>query len=415
MRAEIIAIGSELLSPDRVDTNSLYLTKKLNEAGFEVRLKSVIGDRSDDIEILLRDALRRSRMIVACGGLGPTEDDLTRTAAARALRRRLYVDAAILEGLRRRFAQRGIRMAAINERQAEVIEGAEILENDVGSAPGMWIPEGEAFLVLLPGPPRELQAMFESHVQPRIAALGAERRLEMKSLGVHGLTESEVDSRVAPIYREYPDIQTTILAAMGIVILRMQRWLARGEEANDLAELACRMEEELGAFVFTTAGESLAEVVGRLLRQSGQRLSIAESCTAGLVGAAISSVPGSSDYFQGGVLCYSNELKTILCGVPAEMLESHGAVSAEVAERLASGVRALTRSDVGLSVTGIAGPGGGSSQKPVGLVYVGLADASRCLHRHRRFPGDRTTVRQLTVNYALGLLRRFLMTEDSIP
>jgi nicotinamide-nucleotide amidase len=415
MKAEIIAIGSELLSPDRVDTNSLYLTQKLNEAGFEVRLKSVVGDRVGDIEALLLDAIRRSRITVACGGLGPTEDDLTRSAAARALRRRLSINSGLLEGLRRRFARRGIRMAAINERQAEVIEGAEILENPVGSAPGMWIQDGESVLVLLPGPPRELQSMFEAHVVPRLAGIGSGRRLVRKSLGIHGLTESEADSRVAPIYREYPRIQTTILAAMGVVTLRLQRWLEPGEEAEDLAELTSRMGRELGTALFTTAGETLEAVVGRLLRQSGLMLSVAESCTAGLVGATVSSIPGSSDYFLGGVLCYSNELKTKLCGVPREMLESHGAVSPEVAERLACGVRDLTRSNVGLSVTGIAGPGGGSEEKPVGLVYVGLADASRCIHRRRIFPGDRATVRRLTVNHALGLLRRFLMGDESIP
>jgi nicotinamide-nucleotide amidase len=414
MKAEIIAIGSELLTPDRIDTNSLYLTQRLNEAGFEVSLKSVVGDDIDDIENLVRAALQRSRLIVLCGGLGPTEDDLTRVATARALRRRLILHEEILEALRRRFAMRGYRMARINERQAEVIEGAEILNNPVGTAPGMWIEEAGAFLVLLPGPPHELEAMFESQVLPRAIRLGSQRRLKQTSLSLQGLPESEVDTRIAPIYKSYPQIQTTILAAKGCISVRLQRWLAPGERASDLEELAGKIHAELGDDVFTTADERLEEVVGRLLRQSGRSLSVAESCTAGMVASTITRVPGSSDYFRGGVICYSNELKADLCRVPHELLKRHGAVSAEVAEALACGVRELAHSSIGLSVTGIAGPGGGSEQKPVGLVYIGLAGETCCIHTRRIFSGDRETVRELATSLALGRLRRFLMpTEET--
>jgi nicotinamide-nucleotide amidase len=414
MKAEIIAIGSELLTPDRIDTNSLYLTQRLNEVGFEVSLKSIVGDNTDDIENLVRAALQRSRLIVLCGGLGPTEDDLTRVATARALQRRLTLHEEILEALRRRFAMRGYRMAKINERQAEVIDGAEILNNPVGTAPGMWIEEAGAFLVLLPGPPRELQAMFESQVLPRAIRLGSQKRLKQTSLSLQGLPESEVDTRIAPIYKSYPQIQTTILAAKGCISVRLQRWLAPGERAVDVEELAGRIHAELGDDVFSTADESLEEVVGRLLRQSGRSLAVAESCTAGMVASTITRVPGSSDYFRGGVICYSNELKADLCRVPHELLERHGAVSAEVAEALACGVRALAHSSIGLSVTGIAGPGGGSEQKPVGLVYIGLADETRCIHTRRIFSGDRETVRELATSLAIGRLRRFLMpTEET--
>lgn len=414
MKAEIIAIGSELLTPDHMDTNSLYLTQKLNEAGFEVGLKSVVGDNADDIENLLRAALRRSQLTVLCGGLGPTEDDLTRVATARALRRRLALHEEILEALRRRFAMRGHRMAKINERQAEVIEGAEILNNQVGTAPGMWIEEVGVFLVLLPGPPRELRAMFESQVLPRAIRLGSQRRLKQMSLGLHGLPESEVDTRIAPIYGRYPQIQTTILAGKGCVSVRLQRWVAPGEEPSDLEELAGKIHTELGDKVFTTADERLEEVVGRLLREARRSLAVAESCTAGMVASTITRVAGSSDYFRGGVICYSNELKADLCRVPHELLGQHGAVSAEVAEALARGVRELAHSSIGLSVTGIAGPGGGSEQKPVGLVYIGLADEARCIHTRRILPGDRETVRELATSLALGHLRRFLMpTEEA--
>jgi nicotinamide-nucleotide amidase len=413
MEAEIIAIGSELLTPDRLDTNSLYLTEKLNRAGFDVRLKTIVGDNAADIEKVLLAAMKRSQLVVLCGGLGPTEDDLTRVAAAAALGRSLTLNEEILESLRRRFASRGYRMARNNARQAQVIEDAEILHNPVGTAPGMWIEQAGVSLALLPGPPRELQAMFESGVMPRAVKLGGGRRLEKRSFSLQGLPESEVDTRIAPIYTKYPMIQTTILAGGGCIFIRLQRWLAPGEQAADLEELAGKIFEELGDIVFTTADETLEEVVGKMLRQSGRSIAVAESCTAGLIGSAITRVPGSSDYFQGGILCYSNDLKSELCGVPRELLERHGAVSAEVAEALARGVRTAAHSSIGLAVTGIAGPSGGSEQKPVGLVYFGLADEHHCIHVRRIFPGDRATVRELAATFALGCLRRFLMPAET--
>jgi nicotinamide-nucleotide amidase len=414
MKAEIIAIGSELLTPDHIDTNSLWLTQRLNAAGLEVHLKSVVGDNLDDIENLLRAALRRSQLIVLSGGLGPTEDDLTRVATARALGRSLRLDEKTLESLRRRFALRGSRMAKINERQAQVIEAAELLKNPVGTAPGMWIEEGGTCLALLPGPPRELQTMFDTHVMWRALQLGGGRILETRSLSLHGLPESEVDTRIAPIYGRYPHIQTTILAAKGCISVRLQHWLDAREKPSDLEELADKIVAELGDVVFTTADEKLEDVVGRLLRESSRSLAVAESCTAGMLGASLTRVPGSSDYFRGGVICYSNELKKNLCRVPSELLERHGAVSAEVAEALARGIREVTGSSIGISVTGIAGPGGGTEQKPVGLVYVGLADGARSAHTRRVFSGDRGTVRELTVSAALGRLRRFLISTEDV-
>ena len=257
--------------------------------------------------------------------------------------------------------------------------------------------------------------MFESHVVPRLAGLGGGRRMERRSLGIHGLTESEVDTRIAPIYQSYPGIQTTVLAASGCISVWLQQWRSPDEDVTDLEELSTRIQKVLGDCIFTTADENLEQVVGRLLRESGQTLAIAESCTAGMIGAALSRVPGCSTYFQGGVICYNNERKIDLCYVPRELLERHGAVSAEVAEALARGVRSAAHSSLGLSVTGIAGPSGGSEQKPVGLVYIGLADATRCTHTRRIFPGDRQTVRELTTTAALGRLRRFLMPGESIP
>ncbi len=410
MKAEIIAVGSELLTPDRLDTNSLYLTQRLNELGFEVHLKSIVGDDVDDIRNLLLAALRRSRLIVLSGGLGPTEDDLTRNATAAALGRKLTPQESILEYLRRRFALRGQPMPKINERQAEVIDGAETLGNPAGTAPGMWIEDGDTCLALLPGPPRELQAVFEAHVAQRAAKIGSGRILHTRSLSLQGLPESEVDSRIASIYKSYPRVQTTILAAKGIISVRLRSWLRPEEEASELEEAAGRILQELGEVVFTTSGEGLEHAVGRLLRESGLSLAAAESCTAGMLGASLTRVPGSSDYFRGGVICYSNDLKVRLCRVPPAILERHGAVSAETAEALARGVREVAGSDIGVSITGIAGPGGGSELKPVGLIFIGFADPVRCTHTRRSFSSDRETVRELAVAAALGGLRKFVMS-----
>jgi nicotinamide-nucleotide amidase len=409
MRAEIIAVGSELLTPDHCDTNSLLITERLNQAGFAVHLKSVVGDRSDDIAALVRAALRRSDFVVICGGLGPTEDDLTRRAVAGALGRQLSVNAPLLEQLRVLFARRGYPMRPINERQAEVIEGAEVLENAVGTAPGLWLQEGGVQIVLLPGPPRELSPMMENHVLPRALKLGAGRHLVKQSFRVLGMTESEVDSRIAPIYTQYPQVDTTILASRGYIGIRLHQWAGAWEQTGAIEDLACRIERALGSAIFTRTDDSLEEVVGRLLRQSGRTLAVAESCTAGMIGCAITRIPGSSDYFLGGILCYSDDIKERLCGVPGNLLCKHGAVSAEVAEALAEGVRLATGSSTGLSVTGIAGPGGGSPEKPVGLVYVGLADGSRVVNRRRVLPGDRALIRERASYAALAFLYQHII------
>jgi nicotinamide-nucleotide amidase len=404
-----------LLTPDHVDTNSLFLTEKLNQAGFEVHIKTVVGDNECDIGNVLRSALGRSVVIVLSGGLGPTEDDLTRPAVARVLGRQIRIDPDVLGAIRERFAGRGIRMAATNERQAQVIDGAEVLGNPLGTAPGMWIENGDARIVLLPGPPRELKPMFEVQVLPRIAGLGGGRILVRQSFRVTGMTESEVDSLIAPIYKTHGVVQTTILAASGYIGIRLYQWVSSGAEANELREIAAGIRVKLGNAIFTSSEESLDEVVGKLLRESGQTLAIAESCTSGMIGMRITRVPGSSDYFVGGVLCYANEVKERLCGVPAEIVLKHGAVSAEAAEALAIGVKAALHSSIGLSITGIAGPGGGTKEKPVGLVYVGLADGRRLLHEKRIIPGDREAVRERAAAFAISLLRNFLMAGKIHP
>jgi nicotinamide-nucleotide amidase len=409
MKAEIIAVGSELLTPDNIDTNSLYLTHRLNEAGCQVHLKTIVGDNRDDIAGVLREALQRSDFIIFSGGLGPTEDDLTRAAVASVLNRSVSIDEGILETLRQRFIARGFRMAKINEKQAEVIEGAETLDNPLGTAPGMWIEEKGRCIVLLPGPPRELQAIFEEKALPKIRQMCGGMRLAYRSFHVTGITESELDSQIAPIYTKYPHVRTTILAGTRHIAIRLYCWTEERTEPSDLEELATKIQAALGDSIFTTSGESMEEVVGRMLRESGKTIAVAESCTAGMLGMHITRVPGSSDYFRGGILCYSNDVKMEFCGVPADLLQKHGAVSAEVAEAMARGVRNALHSTIGLSITGIAGPGGGFGEKPVGLVYIGISDGNQTLSRHRIMPGDRESIRERSTYLALSWLRRFLM------
>jgi nicotinamide-nucleotide amidase len=409
MKAEIIAVGSELLTPDHIDTNSLYLTHHLNEAGFRVHCKHVVGDELGDIVDVLETALKRSEIIVISGGLGPTEDDLTRDAVAQVLKRKRSTDERALELLKQRFAARGFLMNKNNEKQAEVIQGGELLDNPLGTAPGMLLEEKGRLIVLLPGPPRELQSIFTSSVLPRLLQLSDSRRPTCRSFHVTGITESELDARIAPLYSTYDNVRTTILAGTRHIAIRMYQWTMEGESPLALEKLSAGIREELGDAIFSTSGEFMEEVVGRLLRESGKTLAAAESCTAGMLGMQITRVPGSSDYFLGGIICYSNEAKTDLCGVSPDLLRKHGAVSAEVAEALARGARNAFHSSLGVAITGIAGPGGGSTEKPVGLVYIGISDGTQTLSRHRIMPGDRESIRERSTYLALSWLRRFMV------
>jgi nicotinamide-nucleotide amidase len=411
MRSEIIAVGSEMLTPDHIDTNSLFITEKLNERGCMVHIKTVVGDIEGDIISILESALKRSDLILLSGGLGPTEDDLTRSAVAKVLGRALGIDSGLLAALKERFASRGYKMPGINARQAELIEGAEVLENRFGTAPGMWIEDRGRFIVLLPGPPRELKPMIENLVMPKVERLSKGKQLAKRTLHITGMTESEVDSKAAPIYTACPSIQTTILASPGHITLRLQKQLDEGDGCEDLDSLVGRLIEVLGNAVFSTAGESLEKVVGRMLEERRLTLAVAESCTSGMIGSRITRVPGSSRYFLGGILCYSNEAKSALCAVPEALIVSAGAVSAEVAESLAVGVRAALKSSIGLSITGIAGPDGGSEEKPVGLVYVAISNGARSVHHRRIIPGDRETIRERATYFALSGLRRFMLDE----
>jgi competence/damage-inducible protein CinA-like protein len=407
LNAEIIAIGSEMLTPFRADTNSLWLTERLNAMGIDIKLKTIVGDDEARLEETVGDALRRSEIIISTGGLGPTEDDITRKIFARVLNRQLILNEAILEKIRARFARRGMPMPEINARQALIMNGAQLLENDNGTAPGMLIQEGNCTVVLLPGPPREMRPMFDSQVAPVLKERSSDLLIIRRKLSIFGLSESRTDEIAAPIYTKYTNPSTTILFKDGQIELHLTAQARDEAEAGRLLdELAGPLDEALKDYIFSRRDETLEEVVGDQLKGNGYTLATAESCTGGLLAGRITDIPGSSEYFLEGAVTYSNEAKTRLLGVPKKMIEDHGAVSEEVAMAMASGIRELAGATFGIGITGIAGPGGGSAEKPVGLVYIALADDAQVSAKRFVFPGDRQFIRTLSVNAALDLLRR---------
>jgi nicotinamide-nucleotide amidase len=407
MQAEIIAIGSELLGPHRLDTNSLYLTDQLNRLGIEVCRKTVIGDDQRQIADAVEAAMKHSQVVMAMGGLGPTSDDVTREAVAGLLGRRLVRDDRIVEAIERRFRTRGMRMPEINLRQAMLIEGAEMLPNSAGTAPGQWIREGGRIVVLLPGVPAELRAIFNPHCRERLEQLAPGRVLLTRVLKIAGLFESQVDEIAAPIYRKFENPATTILASPGEIQLHLRATGSSEAEAHQaLNELSRQLEIALGDVVFSQDGQTLEEVVGMYLTMKGKTLAVAESCTGGLLAERITRVPGSSRYFLGGVVAYHNEVKARFLEVSNTVLQTAGAVSAETARLMAESARHSFGADFALSITGIAGPQGGTPQKPVGLVYLALAEAgapAQIVEKH--YLGDRERVRLQASQTALDMLR----------
>jgi nicotinamide-nucleotide amidase len=414
VNAEIIAVGSELLTPFRQDTNSLYLTEKLNELGVDVIFKTIVGDSSENLTAAARLALARADIILFSGGLGPTEDDLTRECVAAALGLSIRRDSDILASLEKRFAERGYTLTKNNFKQADVIVGATALTNPQGTAPGQWISgryEGrERIVILLPGPPHEMRAVFEQHCVERLRAKLPKRVIVTRVLKITGLGESACDGRVAPIYKRYSDVETTILAGAGEIQLHLKIHAPFLHSAQvTLDELVGALEEELGDLVFSDNGDSLEQIVGYYLQMRNATLAVAESCTGGLVAERVTSVSGSSRYFLGGAVVYSNELKTAFADVPPALIEKHGAVSREVAIALAEGIRKRCGATFGLGITGVAGPAGGTTEKPVGLVFHALASEQDSEVIERKFPGDRERVRRFASQTALDMVRRKVM------
>lgn len=415
MNAEIIAIGSELLTPFKQDTNSLYLTARLNELGVEVKFKNVVGDNREHLTTVARIAIERSDIIIFMGGLGPTEDDLTRECVAEALGVSLRRDPDIVADLYARFAQRRVKMPENNTRQADVIEGAQTLKNPKGSAPGQWIEGthlGETRVVaLLPGPPFELEFMYENEVLPRLRPIVPLASIATTVLKCALLSESMADERAAPIYKQHTDVETTILAGAGQVEFHLRAVANSREEAEERVDsLAVALEDEFQDAVFSTGGESLEQIVGYYLQMRNATIAVAESCTGGLLAQRLTSVSGSSRYFLGGAIVYSNDLKTLFCEVPPLMIAEHGAVSRAVALAMAEGIRKKCRATIGVGVTGVAGPTGGTEDKPVGLVYIALAAQMKTEVIERKFPsGDRERIRMWAAQQALDMIRKKLI------
>jgi nicotinamide-nucleotide amidase len=414
MKAEIIAVGSEMLTPWRQDSNSLYLTEKLNEIGVTVAFKTIVGDRKKDLVGAIRTALGRTDIVALMGGLGPTEDDLTREAVAESLSIALRRDAQQVAALHARAATWRIVMPENNLKQADVLEGATILPNPNGSAPGQWLDvtySGYRKLILLvPGPPNECLAMFDAECLPRLRAALPPRYIAKRTLKAAMIPESQADKLAAPIYTAYKDVETTILAKTGDIQLTLLCTKPSLEAAQQrVDELAGRLEEALEQWLYSSEGESLEQTVLDCLGFRNATLAVAESCTGGMLAERITAVSGSSRSFLGGAVVYSNEMKTTLAGVPPELIERHGAVSEEVAKALAEGIRQRTGATIGVGVTGIAGPTGGTGTKPVGLVYIAISDAQKNEVLERNFRGARDRVREWTTTQALDLIRRRLM------
>jgi nicotinamide-nucleotide amidase len=414
MKACILAIGSEMLTPFRVDTNSLFITDRLNTIGYDVRLKAVVADDIGELAAVVAGVLAWADLLVITGGLGPTEDDMTRDAVARVLGVPLDVDDAIVERLRERFARRGMTMPEINRRQAMVPRGAAVLPNPNGTAPGLWLEHGRTTIVLLPGPPREMKPMLDAVMAERLAPNAKGSGLFRRVLKIAGRAESEVDAQASPVYgpwtaRTIP-ISTTILAVLGQIELHLTAQAPSKADAD--AALDAAVEElaaALGASVFSIDGRALEQVVGDLLREHTMTIAVAESCTGGLLASRLTDVPGSSGYVDRGVVCYSNEAKTDLAGVPNELIAEHGAVSEPVAQAMADGIRSRAGTSVGIGITGIAGPGGGTPEKPVGTVAIAVTVNDQRRVRTFQFFGSREMVKFQAAQSALNMTRLMVL------
>jgi nicotinamide-nucleotide amidase len=416
MIAEIIAVGSEMLTPHRQDTNSLYLTAGLNDLGVEVAFKTIVGDNLRHLIGAAKIAIDRADIVVFSGGLGPTEDDLTREAAAAALGIELHPDPAILTALYKRFAARQMTMPPNNAKQADVLDEALLLENKNGSAPGQYLDTTvnghRKIVILLPGPPSELKPLFDDACKPRLAAALPPRHLARRMLRMALIPESQVDARTAPIYKQYPDIETTILAGSAEIQLHFlcaKPTLAEAEARVD--ELTEKIEHEMDDAIFSSHGESLEEVVLLMLGMRHLTLATAESCTGGLLAERLTAIPNSSRTFMGGAVVYTNELKTIFADVPEHLIEAKGAVSEEVARALAEGIRTRTSASLGISITGLAGPAAGigpDAEKPIGRIYIGIADDQQTQVKELNLTGDRNRIRFWAAQHALELIRRNL-------
>lgn len=411
MRAEIIATGSELLSGGVTDTNSVFLAEELLDIGIATAFKTVVGDDEKDLEDAVRAALARAEVVVVTGGIGPTEDDITRKAVSRVLKKRLVLSDDALKAVTAVFKAKGRPAPGASDRQALMPAGARLLVNPVGVAPGFFFIDGDSFLAALPGVPEEMQAMYREALRPALEEhFGGRAVIRRKVLHTCGLSESKVNELLQDILRQKRPVVglTAREAGVDVRIVAQEGSGARSRSSVERTETDIR--KKLGDAVYGVDGQEMEEVVGALLLQRRTTLAVAESCTGGLIGARLTNVAGSSGWFERGVVTYSNAAKSELLGVPEELIEKHGAVSREVAKAMARGIRDSAKTGLGLAVTGIAGPAGGTPEKPVGLVYVALASPDGIEVEKNLFLGTRNQVRQRTAQTALDKVRRYLIS-----
>jgi len=409
MRAIFIAVGSELLEMDRIDTNSVFVSLKLLEYGILTDMKLVCNDEIENLSWIIKKAVKRAQLVVISGGLGPTDDDITREAVSKALKIPLIFKEEIVENIKLIFKRRGIDMPEINSRQGFVLENATLLENKVGSAPGQYIDIEDCKVLLLPGPPGEMKPMFLKILEEKIAPLSKYFTYK-KNFKFSGITESETDEKISGIYARYKNVKTTILASPGVIDIyllgRSKKIVYEAKETVD--ELAEKIRNKMKDYLITEKDVSFEEFIIEELIKNNITISVAESCSGGGLGNRLTDVAGSSKVFLGGIISYSNKLKSSLLNVPEDLLEKKGAVSKEVAKKMAEEIRKITGSDIGISITGIAGPGGGTKYKPVGLVFRHITAENYDKGIYKIFLGDRNIIKKRSVNFSFNLIREYL-------
>ena len=410
MRAEIIATGSELLTGGIAETNSLFLGEELLDLGIETAFKTIVGDRDKDMEEALRGAAERVDIIIVTGGFGPTEDDMTRKAVARVFKKRLVLSDDALKAIKAVFAGKGRKYASANDRQALIPAGSRLLGNPVGVAPGFYFTDEGKFIAVLPGVPSEMQAMFREGLRQALSEhVGGQAAISRKVLHTCGFSESKVNELIQDVLKQKRPAVGLTARETGVDIRIVAREGSKARARSAVERTEAEVRKKLGDAVFGVDGQEMEEIVGALLLQRKMTLAVAESCTGGLIGGRITNVAGSSVYFERGVVSYSNAAKTELLGVPATLIERHGAVSGEIASAMAKGIREQAKTGLGLAVTGIAGPSGGTPEKPVGLVYIALASPTGLKVDEHRILGTRSQVRQRTAQMALDMVRRHLI------
>lgn len=408
MKAEIIIIGDEILYGQTIDTNSAFIAEKLGELGVEVSYKTAVGDEVKKIVEAIHLAQRRADLVITTGGLGPTSDDLTVKAIAKAFKRNLIFHPEILKKIEERFKARGIEMPKINQNQALIPQGAKALENPLGSAPGILIEEDKKIFISLPGVPKEMKAILGQEVIALLKPKVSKTKIVHRKIRTTGIIESKLYEKIQDLLKDLKEIKVAFLPSYQGVDLRLTANLKTSAKSKDVVtQLEEKIKGRIGEFIYGYDEQTLEEVVGKMLKDKGKTLSVAESCTGGLIAAKITNISGSSDYFERGVVSYSNQAKMEILGVPKELLDKFGAVSPEVALAMAQGVRKISKTDLGLSVTGIAGPSGGTKEKPVGLIYIGLADSQKSWVEKFLFGQDRMINRERASQAALNMVRLY--------